>query len=104
MYDAARDAIGAGVGAGVGLRVGACVGAGFGAGVGETVGAGAIPAGVVGAGAQVVPASAEIQTWPPLATAESLEPEPATATSTRFSEALPPKTTLCQFWPQSVDR
>jgi hypothetical protein len=95
VYDAARDAIGAGVGVGVG------------AGVGETVGAGAIPTGVVGAGAQVVPASAEIQTWPPwppLATAESLEPEPATATSTRFSEALPPKTTLFQFAPESVDR
>jgi len=72
VYDAVRDAIGAGVGVGVG------------AGVGETVGAGAIPAGVVGAGAQVAPASAEIQTCPPLATAESLEPEPATATSARL--------------------
>ena len=61
-----------------------------------------IPAG--GSVAQVVPASAEIQTWPPLATAESLEPEPATATSTRFSEALPPKTTVLHVEPKSVDR
>ena len=60
---------------------GDALGAGVGAGAIGTVGAGVIPA--VGSVAQVVPASAEIQTWPPLATAESLEPEPATATSTR---------------------